>query len=434
MGIKQKDLTIQELNNIRHWIGKCIVIEQKYSYILKTLVEKGFKKEFIEREINLAQNSPYIKGANFVYKRDLKKLKDKIYAKKIKKNDQDFIQVNSKELNFLEEGDYMPYFIANGSNRILDIQSKAHTDFILILISKNVDYESVLKLVKTNTEEKIYFISEKEFKNISSPILFFEKSIRNLFTDNIDPKFISVYLTKNLKISSIEKSDCFESALEELLILEKQKTNKKESLNIPAPFLVIPNVISEEMCEELIKFASDNVDKSEKIDKNFKVRSHIHPNIELIKRLDKKLCKSLLPEVKKVFYSEITYREIYKICSYNSKEGGIFKAHRDTIDPYRHRKYGITIALNDDFQGGGLNFPEYNNESLNIKKGSAVVFPGSLFHQVFNINEGVRWAVISFLFTESESRINENKNNLFTFKQNNYDLNLKDITPLRNNN
>ena len=63
----------------------------------------------------------------------------------MKKNDQDFIQVNSKESNFLEEGDYMPYFIANGSNRILDIQSKAHTDFILILISKNVDYESVLK-------------------------------------------------------------------------------------------------------------------------------------------------------------------------------------------------------------------------------------------------------------------------------------------------
>ena len=81
---------------------------------------------------------------------------------------------------------------------------------------------------------------------------------------------------------------------------------------------------------------------------------------------------------------------------------------------------------------GGL--AAVSNCSLNIKKGSAVVFPGSLFHQVFNINKGIRWVVISFLFTDSESRINENKNNLFTFKQGNYDLNLKDITPLSNNN
>ena len=62
--------------------------------------------------------------------------------------------------------------------------------------------------------------------------------------------------------------------------------------------------------------------------------------------IDNKLSRSLFPEIKKIFYFDVEYRELYKICSYNSETNGRFAAHRDTPYPHQHRKFALSLILN----------------------------------------------------------------------------------------
>lgn len=129
--------------------------------------------------------------------------------------------------------------------------------------------------------------------------------------------------------------------------------------------------------------------------------------------LDDKLSKSLLPELKKVFNVDIQYRENYKICCYKDTEHGKFHAHRDSVYPYGHRRYAMSLILNDDYEGGGIIFPEYNDTAYKPAAGSAVIFPTPLYHQVLEITKGCRYVVISFFFTAEEAEykkgFNENR-------------------------
>jgi predicted 2-oxoglutarate/Fe(II)-dependent dioxygenase YbiX len=178
-----------------------------------------------------------------------------------------------------------------------------------------------------------------------------------------------------------------------------------------------------------MEYAEAGATKEHTADSEYKSRVHVFPSSELISELDDKLSKSLLPEVRKVFYSDISYREIYKICSYHGKDGGTFGKHRDTVDKQLHRRYAISISLNDDYQGGGILFPEYSDEIISIPKYGAVVFPGSLYHQVAKISSGTRWVIISFLFTERESRGERDNKHRFRYQQDQRGLSLKSLMP-----
>jgi predicted 2-oxoglutarate/Fe(II)-dependent dioxygenase YbiX len=65
----------------------------------------------------------------------------------------------------------------------------------------------------------------------------------------------------------------------------------------------------------------------------------------------------------------------------------------------------MTLALNDDYEGGGICFPEYSPTVLPLEKYSAVIFPGSLFHEVQPIDRGKRYVVISFFFGDGEAAV-----------------------------
>ena len=148
------------------------------------------------------------------------------------------------------------------------------------------------------------------------------------------------------------------------------------------------------------------------------------------KRLDDKLRKSVLPEIEKVFYSEITHRETYKICKYSGANSGKFGKHRDTIFPHLHRRYAMTLVLNDDYEGGGIAFPEYNSQVLSVPKYGAVIFPGSLFHQVNEIGSGNRYVIISFFFGEAEANEKEGSERYrFKVKRNVGGLTLNSLIP-----
>lgn len=80
----------------------------------------------------------------------------------------------------------------------------------------------------------------------------------------------------------------------------------------------------------------------------------------------------------------------------------------DSEDPI-----GLTFAvyLNDDYDGGELNFP-YNGITIPSTPGSVVIFPSVYFHQGMTLNSGVKYfinevAVIPRNMAEQSSRVEE---------------------------
>ncbi len=137
----------------------------------------------------------------------------------------------------------------------------------------------------------------------------------------------------------------------------------------------------------------------------------------------------MLPEIEKTYYCQTTHRETYKTCYYDAKDLGRFTSHRDAVEPYLHRRFGFSLALNNEYSGGGINFPEYNDDIIKIDTGAAIVFPGTLFHKVKTIEWGIRWVLFSFLFTEKEARPCKDEINLFNFKANIDKLTLTKLQP-----
>jgi hypothetical protein len=65
------------------------------------------------------------------------------------------------------------------------------------------------------------------------------------------------------------------------------------------------------------------------------------------------------------------------------------------------RKLSMTILLNDDFEGGELQIASYNKGECFIKtpkmnKGSVIVFPSFIEHQVLEVTEGERYSLVAW--------------------------------------
>ena len=67
-----------------------------------------------------------------------------------------------------------------------------------------------------------------------------------------------------------------------------------------------------------------------------------------------------MPEVRKAFVFRATRFEGFKIVCYDAASGGFFHAHRDNLSPATaHRRFALTLNLNNDYEGGYLRFREY---------------------------------------------------------------------------
>ena len=170
------------------------------------------------------------------------------------------------------------------------------------------------------------------------------------------------------------------------------------------PYIMLENVFDTELLNEIKAFYM----KMKKCGKliahqhSTKDRLHVHPDISLTKKIDSKLSRTILPELRKLFYFDCKYREDYKICSYDSETSGRFHAHRDTPAPYQHRKYAMSLFLNDDYEGGELSLVEYGI-TIKPKANTAVIFPGICTHKVNKVTQGSRMVMITF-FVNGKSR------------------------------
>jgi len=181
-----------------------------------------------------------------------------------------------------------------------------------------------------------------------------------------------------------------------------------------APVLAMPDVLTPRDCRLLIElWERENFETGvateqsgvggQEIDHVYKNRrDHQIADPEVIRLVNDRLARRIVPEVKKAFNYEITRFEHLRIGAYDAG-AGYFRAHRDNTKPATaHRKFALTLCLNEDYEGGYLNFPEYGKQLYRPRTGGAVVFSTSLLHEVTDVTAGRRFALITFFFGERE--------------------------------
>jgi hypothetical protein len=90
-----------------------------------------------------------------------------------------------------------------------------------------------------------------------------------------------------------------------------------------------------------------------------------------------------------------TWHDSYQILKYGV--GQKFTNHIDDHPDY-HRRVSTLYYLNDNYQGGEINFPRFNL-SFKPKANQMIVFPSTYVynHSVSPVTEGERYAVVSWL-------------------------------------
>jgi peroxiredoxin/predicted 2-oxoglutarate/Fe(II)-dependent dioxygenase YbiX len=190
---------------------------------------------------------------------------------------------------------------------------------------------------------------------------------------------------------------------------------------VQAPILVLPRVFEPELCAHLIGlYEADGGQDSGFMrqvdgrtvgvsDKSFKSRRDYDiADRDLIAALQARFMRRVVPEIAKVHQFKVTRMERYIVSCYAVEDGGHFSAHRDnTTSGTAHRRFAVSVNLNDDFDGGEVSFPEYGPRSFKAPPGGAVVFSCSLLHAVSRVTRGRRYAFLPFLYDEAAARIRE---------------------------
>jgi hypothetical protein len=115
--------------------------------------------------------------------------------------------------------------------------------------------------------------------------------------------------------------------------------------------------------------------------------------------LDKRLFGRVVPMIRKAFAFDVTLREDLHIARYVGKREGIVMCHRDNTEPPgAHRRFALSMSLNDDYEGGEIALREFSPRGYRVPAGSATVFSSSLLHEVQETTAGVRYNLISHLF------------------------------------
>jgi hypothetical protein len=187
------------------------------------------------------------------------------------------------------------------------------------------------------------------------------------------------------------------------------------------PILIVPDVLSHADCERLVSVfvmqghiylepghgepppgLGDH--KMRILDYGRKDRiDHRIMSSETNAFIDARLKRRLLPEIHKCFQYKVTKREIFRIACYEGERGGAPHGHRDNTQPnVAHRRFACSINLNtEQFEGGGLRFPEYGDQEYRPETGAAIVFSCSMLHEPMHVTRGRRYVLLVTLYGET---------------------------------
>ena len=187
-----------------------------------------------------------------------------------------------------------------------------------------------------------------------------------------------------------------------------------------APVLLVPRILEPDICRELINYyetqggydsgymTSDAQGRTVGvIDYGRKRRRDCNLDDETLRgKIRARIIRRLIPEVHKAYQFRVTQSERYIVACYDTGEGGYFRAHRDnTTRGTAHRRFAVTMNLNaEEYEGGDLRFPEFDDRSYRAPSGGAVVFSCSLMHEALPVTRGKRYCVLPFLYDEAAAK------------------------------
>lgn len=192
-------------------------------------------------------------------------------------------------------------------------------------------------------------------------------------------------------------------------------------MEVPAPVLVLPRLLEPEFCRHLINlyeaWGGEESGFMREVDgrtvgvldaAHKRRRDYTIEDEAVQAALRARIERRLAPEIAKAFQFRATRIERYIVACYDAAEGGHFRAHRgNTTKGTAHRRFAVTVNLNDDFDGGELRFPEFGPRRYRPPVGGAVVFSCSLLHEATRVTRGVRYATLPFLYDDATARVRE---------------------------
>jgi peroxiredoxin/predicted 2-oxoglutarate/Fe(II)-dependent dioxygenase YbiX len=186
-----------------------------------------------------------------------------------------------------------------------------------------------------------------------------------------------------------------------------------------APVLTLPRILEPELCEALIAyyraggatasgFARDVGGQTvQHIDTFMKRRSDVTIEDEtVLDAIRTRLKDRLFPMVRRAFGWQAQHIERYLICRYGDEELGFFSRHRDDATAgTAHRKFAVSLNLNDGYEGGELCFPEFGPRTYRPPVGGATVFGCGLLHEATPVTKGERFVFVPFLYDDEGARL-----------------------------
>ena len=191
-----------------------------------------------------------------------------------------------------------------------------------------------------------------------------------------------------------------------------------DSAGVPmfAPALMVPRVFSFEICDFLVQFYEQQggVDSGFQFDVagktttlsdwRLKRRSDVAVAAPEVRELVRgQIVRRLLPAIEQFFQFRATRMDRYIVACYDSEVGGHFHRHRDNVNAgAQHRRFAVSINLNNNFEGCDLTFPEFGRKTYRPSEGGALVFSCGALHQVTPVTKGRRYAFLAFLYGEED--------------------------------
>jgi len=195
--------------------------------------------------------------------------------------------------------------------------------------------------------------------------------------------------------------------------------SRASGFDVQAPFLLLPNVFEPEFCRYLIDIfnrdggresgfmretggkAVETFDASVKRRRDYTITDEV-----LMEEIKARIARRVGPMMVTAFQFKPSRVERYLIACYSAEDAGHFAAHRDnTVKATEHRRFAASLFLNDDFEGGGLAFPEFSEQQIRGPVGAAVIFSSSLLHCVSKVTRGRRYAFLPFIHDEEAEKL-----------------------------
>lgn len=191
--------------------------------------------------------------------------------------------------------------------------------------------------------------------------------------------------------------------------------------DLQAPVMVLPNVFEPEFCRTLIGLYETHGGTDSGFMRDLGGQTHLmHDPVHkrrkdcviedagVIQQIQTRFTRRVVPEILKAYQFKVAYMERYIVSCYASEDAAHFRPHRDnTTQATAHRRFAVSVNLNEDFDGGEVSFPEYGPRSFKAPAGGAVVFSCSLLHAVSTVTRGRRFAFLPFLYDEAAAQVLE---------------------------